>query len=108
MIELANTVNPMLIIFLQSASLSSANRITASLIFKIKIGAKTVHTVLIKSTTPYSDVVSILVYNGTRKKLISREATFPIANIAVFFARYFPLLSDFSDTSFPPSMHFNG
>lgn len=66
MIELANTVNPMLIIFCNPHP-CHANRITASLIFKIKIGAKTVHTVLIKSTTPYSDVVSILVYNGTRK-----------------------------------------
>ena len=74
-------------IFLVSASLSNANLITDSHIFNVRIGTATVPTVAIKSTIPYSAVVSAFVYNGIKKNEISFDPRFPKVNIIVFFIR---------------------
>ena len=80
---------PTLIILFKSAFSSNENRITASHIFNVNNGTNTIPIVEIISTVPYSLVVRILVYKGTRKKLINFVPKLPNANIAVFFSKYF-------------------
>ena len=66
---------PIWVIFLVLASLSNANLITDSQIFKVRSGTATVPTVATKSTTPYSAVESAFVYNGIKKNEISFETS---------------------------------
>ena len=80
---------PTLIILFKSAFSSNENRITASQIFNVNKGTNTIPIVEIISTVPYSLVVRMLVYRGTRKKLINFVPKLPNANIAVFFIKYF-------------------
>ena len=82
---------PILIIFAVSASLSIANLNTASQIFNVNNGIKTEHSVYNKSTIPYSVVVNTLVYSGIKKNEINLVAKLPIANIAVFFIKFYVL-----------------
>ena len=79
------------IIFLLTAQ-SIENRITASTIFKVKIGKRSVAVETAKSYEPYSVVERTLVYKGTSKNTSIFDEKFAIIKTPIFLNKYLNLL----------------
>lgn len=80
------------IVFLLTAQ-SIENRITASTIFKVKIGKRSVAVETAKSYEPYSVVERTLVYKGTSKNTSIFDEKFAIIKTPIFLNKYLNLFS---------------